>query len=184
MESPATIKWRTQRISICLRFVALIVSLAGVIAFGWAQGQHDGQQPEVLTEDLGNHLLAPVTGTIEYTLIWSLIIIPVELSTPTVLQPGLYVAFDLIAWIAPSVAVSLYLAIQEPYYTGEGYTCGRNASPSCDGKEVANVEHFGTAMVFLAIIIHLGLFAAACRATDKLRKSQRVSTKEGVENTA
>ncbi|KAL4793763.1 hypothetical protein BDV19DRAFT_213263 [Aspergillus venezuelensis] len=175
MESPASIKWRSHWVTLCLRFIAFIASLASVIAFGWSQGKHDGNI--VVTSDLGHHFIAPVTGTIEYTLIWSLIIIPVELSTPITLHPALSVTFDLIAWAAPLATVCIYLALHGPYYSGDGYPCGREAYGDCNGRQVANVEHFGTAMLFLAVAIHFGLFVMACRATDKLRKGQRGENK-------
>ncbi|RDW76863.1 uncharacterized protein DSM5745_06855 [Aspergillus mulundensis] len=173
MESPASTQWRSHRLSICLRSVALVASLAGVIAFAYSQDLHD--RGIVLTEDLGHHLISPATGTIEYSFIWTLIILSIELSTPLDLHPGLYVAFDFIAWAAVTVGLCLYLAIMQPYYTGDGYTCGRGYR--CNGKRVANVEHFGTAMGFLAVLIHFGFFVWACRATDRLRKSRRVSKK-------
>ncbi|KAL4940281.1 hypothetical protein BDV06DRAFT_196963 [Aspergillus oleicola] len=170
MENPASIKWHSDRVTLSLRFIAFISSLAAVIAFGWSQNEHD--QNRVETSDLGHHVIAPVTGTIEYTMIWSLIIIPIELSTPMTLHPALFVTFDLIAWIAPLAAVCIYLALHAPYYSGSGYPCGNMAYGECDGKQVANVEHFGTAVLFLAVIIHFALFVIACRATDKMRKGQ------------
>ncbi|KAL4987370.1 hypothetical protein BDW68DRAFT_177860 [Aspergillus falconensis] len=174
MESPASSQWRAHRVSICLRSLALLASLAAVVAFAYSQDAHD--RGVVVTQDLGHHLVTPATGTTEYAFIWSLIILSIELSSPTDLHPGIYVAFDLLAWAAVAAGVSLYLGVQEPYYTGDGYTCG-GVYPDCDGKRVARVEHFGTAMGFLAIVIHFGFFVWACRATDKLRKSQRVSRK-------
>ncbi|KAL2851882.1 hypothetical protein BJY01DRAFT_107169 [Aspergillus pseudoustus] len=171
LDSPASIKWRTQRLPICLRFTTIIASLAAVISFGYTQGLHDREV--VTSPDLGQHLITPVTGTTEYAFIWSLIIFSVELATPIPFHPGIYIAFDFIAFAAVSVALCLYLALMEPYFTG-GYTCGR-LEPDCDGKQAANVEFFGTAMGFVAVIIHFGFFVWACRATDKLRKSQRVA---------
>ncbi|KAL4957570.1 hypothetical protein BDW69DRAFT_156113 [Aspergillus filifer] len=159
MENPASIKWRSHRVTLSLRFIAFISSLASVIAFGWSQQKHDRNIVE--TSDLGHHVIAPVTGTIEYTLIWSLIIIPVELSTPITLHPALAVAFDLIAWAAPLATVCIYLALHGPYYSGDGYSCGNMAYGECNGKQVANVEHFGTAMLFLAVVIHFVLFVMA-----------------------
>ncbi|KAJ0426697.1 hypothetical protein BJY00DRAFT_339 [Aspergillus carlsbadensis] len=171
MESSASIKWRTQRLSLSLRFVTIIASLAAVISFGYTQGLHDR---DVLTAaDLGHHIVTPVTGTTEYALVWSLIIFSVELATPGPIHPGIYIAFDFIAFAAVTVALCLYLAFMEPYYTG-GYSCGRT-EPDCDGKQAAYVEHFGTAVGFIAVIIHFGFFVWACRATDKLRKSLRVT---------
>ncbi|KAL2812952.1 hypothetical protein BJX63DRAFT_395310 [Aspergillus granulosus] len=176
MVSPARIKWRTQRPSLCLRFVTIVTSLAAVISFGYTQGLHDR---DVLTAaDLGHHLITPVTGTTEYALIWSLIIFSIELATPIPTHPGIYIAFDFIAFAAVAVALSLYLALMEPYLTG-GYDCGR-LEPGCDGKQAANIEHFGTAMGFLAVIIHFGFFVWACRATDKLRKGQQVAKAQDV----
>ncbi|KAL4994644.1 hypothetical protein BDV10DRAFT_188845 [Aspergillus recurvatus] len=181
MESPASTQWRAHRASICIRSIALVASLAAVIAFAYSQNVHD--RGVVVTQDLGHHLVTPATGTTEYAFIWSLIILSIELSLPIDLHPGIYVAFDLLAWAAVATGVSLYLGIQEPYYTGNGYTCGRDY-PECDGKRVASVEHFGTAMGFLAIVIHFGFFVLACRATDKLRKSRHLSRKGAFNDTA
>ncbi|KAL4783808.1 hypothetical protein BJX76DRAFT_357593 [Aspergillus varians] len=181
MESPASTKWHTQRVSVCLRFVALIASLAAVIAFAYSQNLHDMEV--VTTADMGHHMVTQATGTTEYAFIWSLIIISIELSTPVDLHPGIYVTFDLIAWVAPAIGICLYLASMEPYYAGDGYSCGRDYR-DCDGKQIANVEHFGSAMGFLAVIVHFGFFVRACRATDKLRKSQRTWKKQMVGNAA
>ncbi|KAL4880309.1 hypothetical protein BJY04DRAFT_80219 [Aspergillus karnatakaensis] len=162
-----------RRLPIYLRFGAMVASLASVIAFGYSQDHHDREV--VLTEDMGGHVIAPVTGTVEYTLIWSLIIGCIELAHKPPIHPGIYVAFDLIAWIAPTVTLALYLAMHEPYFSGDGYNCGRDWRANCIGKQVASVEHFGTAMGFLAVIIHFMYFVWACIATDRLRKSQRAA---------
>ncbi|KAL4735128.1 hypothetical protein BDV11DRAFT_39893 [Aspergillus similis] len=180
MEFPASTQRRVPRVSIYFRCLALVASLAAVISFAYSQDAHD--RGVVLTEDLGHHLVTPATGTTEYAFIWSLIILSIELSSPVDIHPGIYVAFDFLAWAAVATGVSLYLGIQEPYYTGDGYACGRDYR-ECDGKRVASVEHFGTAMGFLAVVIHFGFFVWACRATDKVRKSQRV-LKEGAFNRA
>ncbi|KAL4899843.1 hypothetical protein BDW74DRAFT_106508 [Aspergillus multicolor] len=178
---PVSTQWRSHRVSIGLRSIALVASLAGIIAFAYSQDLHD--RGVVLTEDLGHHIVTPSTGTIEYSFIWSLIILSIELSNPLDLHPSLYVAFDFLAWAAVTVGLCLYLAIMEPYYTGDGYTCGRGYR-DCNGKRVANVEHFGTAMGFLAVVIHFGFFVWACSAADKLRKSQHVSKKVAFANAA
>ncbi|KAL4866975.1 hypothetical protein BDV12DRAFT_198704 [Aspergillus spectabilis] len=130
-----------------VRFAAMIASLAAVITFGYSQGLHDTDV--VIVSDLGNPIIAPVTGTIEYALIWSLIIGSIELAHAVPIHPGIYVA-------------------------GTGYDCGRDI-PNYDEKQVANVEHFGAAKGFLAVAIHFVYFVWACIATDKLRKSQRVT---------
>ncbi|KAL2860969.1 uncharacterized protein BJX67DRAFT_386127 [Aspergillus lucknowensis] len=173
MESPAKAKWQTQRLSICLRSIAMVASLAAVVSFAYSQDLHDREVVE--TADLGHHVVTPATGTTEYAFIWSLIILAVELATPVPIHPAIYIAFDFIAFAAVTVALCLYLALIEPYYSGDGYTCAR-LEPGCNGKQVANVEHFATAMGFLAVIIHFGFFAWACRATDKLRKTQRLQS--------
>ncbi|KAL2812334.1 hypothetical protein BDW59DRAFT_155311 [Aspergillus cavernicola] len=179
MESSASTKWHTQRLSICLRFVAMFASLIAVITFGYSQGRHDND--EVMVSDLGHHVVTPATGTTEYAFIWSLVIATIELSTPVPIHPGIYIAFDFIAFGAVTAAVIVYLLIQAPYYSGDGYSCGRDY-PDCDGKQLANIEHFATAMALLAVVIHFGFFVWACRATDKLRKSRRVSKKQGLSN--
>ncbi|KAI9375911.1 hypothetical protein BJX61DRAFT_41302 [Aspergillus egyptiacus] len=166
-----------QRLLTGFRAVAMIASLAAVIAFAYSQGQHDGG--EVETSDLGHHVVTPATGTTEYGFIWSLVILSIELATPVPIHPGIYIAFDFIAFAAMTVGIALYLAIHEPYYSGDGYSCGRYY-PECNGKQVANVEHFATAMGFLAVIIHFGFFVWACRAADKLRKSQRAAANQNL----
>lgn len=87
----------------------------------------------------------------EYTFVWSLIIASIELSLPVPIHPAIYLTFDLCAWAALVSTLIIYLTLHEPYYTGDGYGCGINGRPDCDGKLVANVEHFGTAMAFLAL---------------------------------
>ncbi|KAE8339495.1 hypothetical protein BDV24DRAFT_165241 [Aspergillus arachidicola] len=159
----------TPRTSICLRFVAAISSLAALIAFGWSQSMFESDT--VMVADLGHELVSPVTGATEYTFVWSLIIASVELSLPVPIHPAIYLTFDLCAWAALVSTLIIYLTLHEPYYTGDGYGCGINGRPDCDGKLVANVEHFGTAMAFIALVIHFGFFAWACRATHKARKS-------------
>lgn len=155
------------RIPIYLRFVALIASLAAVAGFSYSQVNHDNEM--VLTADLGHHMVTPATATVsqssmasrttallillqtQYAFIWSLIIIPIELSTPVALHPGIYVAFDLLAWTTVTVGVVLYLLFMWPYYTGDGYTtCGRDY-PDCESNHVAAVEHFATAMALLVV---------------------------------
>lgn len=74
MKSPLRAKWR---ISIYLRFVALIASLAAVIAFAYSQALHDSGI--VLAPDLGQHMVTPATGTVSQSiLLW-------RVNDPTVL---------------------------------------------------------------------------------------------------
>ncbi|KAB8233545.1 hypothetical protein ETB97_003643 [Aspergillus alliaceus] len=168
MASPATYKWCTQRTSIFLRSVAAISSLAALIAFGWSQTMFDSDM--VIVEDAGNSMVSPVTGATEYTFVWSLIIASVELSLSVPIHPAIYVTFDLLAWAALVISMTLYLLLMNPYYTRDGYSCGVNGRPNCNGKAVADIEHFGTAMAFIALIIHFGYFVWSCRAVDKMRK--------------
>ncbi|KAL5363772.1 hypothetical protein BJX96DRAFT_156219 [Aspergillus floccosus] len=151
-----------------LRIAAGICSLAALVAFGWSQTNFDNH--EVLAEDLGAPFISPVVGVLEYTLIWSLLAVSIRLSSLSPIHPAIYVTFDCIAWAALLAIMILYLALMSPYYSGDGYSCP-NYSADCIGKTVANVEHFGTAMALLAVLIHFGLFVWACRVADKFRKS-------------
>ncbi|KAB8254277.1 hypothetical protein BDV32DRAFT_157117 [Aspergillus pseudonomiae] len=159
----------TPRTSIYLRFATAISSLAALIAFGYSQSMFEGDM--VIVTDLTHALVSPVTGATEYTFVWSLIIASIELSLPVPIHPAIYLTFDLFAWAALVSTLIIYLVFMEPYFTGGGYSCGVNGGPDCDGKLVANVEHFGTAMAFIALVIHFGFFVWACRATHKMRKS-------------
>ncbi|KAA8648667.1 uncharacterized protein ATNIH1004_004552 [Aspergillus tanneri] len=149
MAFPVTNKWHTQRTSISLRVIATICSLATLIVFGWSQTMFESDM--LVVEDLGNAMVSPITGAAEYTFIWSLVILSVELSLPIPIHPGIFIAFDLLAWAALVVTLILYLLLMQPYYISDGYSCGVNGRPDCNGKIVANVEHFGTAMACIAL---------------------------------
>ncbi|EAU31693.1 conserved hypothetical protein [Aspergillus terreus NIH2624] len=168
MDPSAYIVRDTHRAVVSLRIVAGISSLAALVAFGWSQNNFDNG--EVLVEDLGAPVISPVVGILEYTLIWSLLAVSIRLSSQSPIHPAIYVTFDCIAWAGLLAITILYLALMSPYYSGDGYSCPTYTT-DCIGKTVANVEHFGTAMALLAVIIHFGLFVWACRIADKFRKS-------------
>ncbi|KAL4803385.1 hypothetical protein BDV18DRAFT_40521 [Aspergillus unguis] len=176
MTSPATLKWQMQRGAVCLRLAALLVNLAAVISFAWSQERHD--MGEVLSSDLGHHTVTPATGTTEYACIWALIIFCMELSTPVTFHPGFYIFFDLAAWVSVLIGVIWFLLFMNPYYSGDGYQCGRDYK-ECNGKLVADVEMFASAMALLGVVIHFGFFVWVCRATDKRRKSEQLARKGG-----
>ncbi|KAL4893990.1 hypothetical protein BDV59DRAFT_201304 [Aspergillus ambiguus] len=153
-----------------MRVVAGISSLAGLIAFGWSQYNFD--EGEILAEDLGSPFISPVVGVLEYTLIWSLLAVSIRLSSRSPFHPAIYVTFDCIAWAAILAMMIVYLMLMSVYNAGDGYNCSTYAGGGdCIGKAVADVEHFGTAMALLAMLIHFGLFVWACCVTDKFRKS-------------
>lgn len=88
---------------------------------------------------------------VEYTLTWSLIAVSIHWSSRYPLHPGFYAVFDLVACLAVLITLILYLILMAPYFTGEGYTCPGSYSSVCQGKMVADVEHFATAMGFLVL---------------------------------
>ncbi|KAF9891804.1 hypothetical protein FE257_003285 [Aspergillus nanangensis] len=139
------------RAILSLRAIAGFSSLAALAAFGWSQSMHDSD--EVVVSDLGHALVSPVVGAVQYTFVWSLIILPVRMSMSGPLHPGIYVTFDLFAWAAILATMIIYLMLMAPYFSGDGYSCGGSYSRSegCKGKTVADVEKFGTAMAWLAL---------------------------------
>ncbi|KAL5340179.1 hypothetical protein BJX70DRAFT_396953 [Aspergillus crustosus] len=165
-----------KRFPIYLRYAALVASLAAVIAFGYTQNLHDREV--VLVADLGNHLIAPVTGTIEYALIWTLIITAIEQSHPTPLHPGIYVAFDLIAWLAPTITMIIYLVAHAPYYQAKAMdiipVVGTTPIAMGSRSRMSSALRLQWGSWLCMFAIHFAYFVWGCVATHKFRKSQRV----------
>lgn len=80
---------------------------------------------------------------------WSLVVIPIQLSSPSPLHPGIYVSFDLLAWTTVLAVTLIYYLLMEPYFSGDGYSC--EVSWPCNGKAVAITEQVGGAFALLSV---------------------------------
>lgn len=87
-----------------------------------------------------------------YACTWALIVFILELSVPDI-HPGFYITFDLFAWVGVFIGVLFFLLLQEPYYSGDGYSCPDSYGYCSLGKTVASVEIFGAAMAYLGVYV-------------------------------
>ncbi|KAH3458314.1 hypothetical protein KXX05_004071 [Aspergillus fumigatus] len=124
-----------------LRTAALVTSAAGFISLAWSITHHKD-----ISDDGAGGINSIVLGTIAYAFLWSLVALTIRL-TPRRIHPGIYLAFDLIAFLANVIAGSIGLAVLAPAMEG-GYNC---YSAGCDGDAVLRVEIFAVVHVMLVI---------------------------------
>ncbi|KAH3191372.1 hypothetical protein KXV92_002873 [Aspergillus fumigatus] len=117
-----------------LRTAALVTSAAGFISLAWSITHHKD-----ISDDGAGGINSIVLGTIAYAFLWSLVALTIRL-TPRRIHPGIYLAFDLIAFLANVIAGSIGLAVLAPAMEG-GYNC---YSAGCDGDAVLRVEIFAS----------------------------------------
>ncbi|KAH1308379.1 hypothetical protein KXV70_005035 [Aspergillus fumigatus] len=102
-----------------LRTAALVTSAAGFISLAWSITHHKD-----ISDDGAGGINSIVLGTIAYAFLWSLVALTIRL-TPRRIHPGIYLAFDLIAFLANVIAGSIGLAVLAPAMEG-----GPKATPS------------------------------------------------------
>ncbi|KEY80494.1 hypothetical protein BA78_8357 [Aspergillus fumigatus] len=124
-----------------LRTAALVTSAAGFISLAWSITHHKD-----ISDDGAGGINSIVLGTIAYAFLWSLVALTIRL-TPRRIHPGIYLAFDLIAFLANVIAGSIGLAVLAPAMEG-GYNC---YSAGCDGDAVLRVEIFAYVIVFVNV---------------------------------
>ncbi|KAJ8176772.1 hypothetical protein LV161_008389 [Aspergillus fumigatus] len=125
-----------------LRTAALVTSAAGFISLAWSITHHKD-----ISDDGAGGINSIVLGTIAYAFLWSLVALTIRL-TPRRIHPGIYLAFDLIAFLANVIAGSIGLAVLAPAMEG-GYNC---YSAGCDGDAVLRVEIFAYVIVFVNVL--------------------------------
>lgn len=130
-----------------LRTAALVTSAAGFISLAWSITHHKD-----ISDDGAGGINSIVLGTIAYAFLWSLVALTIRL-TPRRIHPGIYLAFDLIAFLANVIAGSIGLAVLAPAMEG-GYNC---YSAGCDGDAVLRVEIFAYVIVFVNVVVHVML---------------------------
>ncbi|RJE24145.1 hypothetical protein PHISCL_03519 [Aspergillus sclerotialis] len=154
--------------------VRILAGLSSLISFAcFIYGQQAHETGLIDTADLGSPFVSPVLYCVEFAFVWSLVVIPIQLSSPYPLHPGIYVTFDLLAWVTVIPIIIVFFLLMEPYFSDGGYSCRSPDVWPCDGKSAAITEQVGSAFALFSAVLHFGLFVWACRATDKLRKSVR-----------
>ncbi|GFF62958.1 hypothetical protein IFM51744_11056 [Aspergillus udagawae] len=156
-----------------LRTAALLTSAAGFISLAWSITHHKG-----ISDDGAGSISSIVLGTIAYAFLWSLVALTIRL-IPRRIHPGIYLAFDLIAFLANAITGSIGLAVLAPVMEG-GYSC---YSAGCDGDAVLRVEIFAYMVVFVNVVVHLMLVvwaSWACHIERGKRTGERTG-KNGLE---
>ncbi|EAW09011.1 uncharacterized protein ACLA_077580 [Aspergillus clavatus NRRL 1] len=140
-----------------LRGAALLTSAAGFIAFAWSLKEHEREN---VFDDGAGSISAIVLGTTAYACLWSLVLLTVRLLMTGWIHPGVYIAFDMIAFLANTIGASMSLAVLAPVMSGE-YNCRRRG---CRGDLLMRVEVFGFVVVYINVVVYLILTAWACWA--------------------
>ncbi|PLN85492.1 hypothetical protein BDW42DRAFT_160602 [Aspergillus taichungensis] len=174
MGFPARAKWYSQSTNLSLRILTGVTSLIALCIFGWTNSRHEAGETELT--DMGGPLVSPVIAGTAYTLAWSVIAVCVELLSHKPIHHGIYVTFDLFAWSGLIATIVLYMLFMFPYFDG-GYRCAIDHD-GCNGKMLANLEHFATSMACLTAVLYFWLFVRSCISTHKQRKGEGASAKE------
>ncbi|GFF74386.1 hypothetical protein IFM60648_06957 [Aspergillus lentulus] len=153
-----------------LRTAALLTSAAGFISLAWSITHHEG-----ISDDGAGSINSVVLGTVAYAFLWSLVALTIRL-IPRRIHPGIYLAFDMIAFLANAITGSIGLAVLAPVMEG-GYSC---YSTGCDGDAVLRVEIFAYVVVFVNVVVHLMLVVWASWACHTERRGKRTG-KNGLE---
>ncbi|GIK07665.1 hypothetical protein Aspvir_003331 [Aspergillus viridinutans] len=131
-----------------LRTAALLTSAAGFVSLAWSMTHHKG----ISDDGAGESTPSSWEPYIAYAFLWSLIALTIRL-IPRRIHPGIYVAFDLVAFLANVIAGCIGLAVLAPVMEG-GYNC---YAGGCDGDAVLRVEIFAYVVVFVNVVVHLML---------------------------
>ncbi|KAL4865089.1 hypothetical protein BDV12DRAFT_175152 [Aspergillus spectabilis] len=156
-----------------LRTLSIITSLPVIPALAWAIPAHD----DVANDGVGYGLVPGVVAGTAYAFLWSTIALTVRLALHRSIHPGVYLAFDFIAFgLLASLAILMIIFI-EPFVSS-AYSCIHGAS--CAGDALRRVEWFGAIMALVCCATHFVLFVWACWATDQDRKIRKHALRKGV----
>ncbi|KAE8354336.1 hypothetical protein BDV28DRAFT_147170 [Aspergillus coremiiformis] len=145
-----------------LRIAAMVSAFTTIVVFAWALKAHD----HVYTDVNGASLCIMILISATYAALWSLIPLTIRSLLHRALHPGIYIAFDFIAFGAVFSTTVLTMSILTVYAEG-GYNCRGYA---CRDTALANVEFFGFAIALVNSVLHLILFVWACWVCDYHRK--------------
>ncbi|KAB8270439.1 hypothetical protein BDV30DRAFT_241432 [Aspergillus minisclerotigenes] len=145
-----------------LRIAAIVSAFTTLVVFAWAIKAHD----RVYTDIDGASLCAMILATASYAVIWSLVPLTVRLLIRRTLHPGVYIAFDFIAYgaVFATTVVTMILLIPN---AESGYAYRKSAYID---TTLPKVEFFGFATALLTSVLHFVLFVWACWACDRRRK--------------
>ncbi|KAE8358935.1 hypothetical protein BDV27DRAFT_163123 [Aspergillus caelatus] len=148
-----------------LRIAAIVSAFTTLVVFAWAIKAHD----HVYTDLNGASLCVMILATASYAVLWSLVPLTAWLLLRRSLHPGVYIAFDFIAFAAVFATTLVTMIVLTPIAEG-GYSCRRSV---CIDTTLPKVEFFGFAMALLTSVLHFILFVWACWACDRHRKQPR-----------
>ncbi|KAL2830839.1 hypothetical protein BDW59DRAFT_169998 [Aspergillus cavernicola] len=149
-----------------LRLLSIATSLPVFPALAWAMSAHS----DVFNDGVGIGLIPGVVAGTAYAFLWSCIVLVIHLAFRKPIHPGIYLAFDFIAFgLLASVTILMIIFI-EPFLNS-AYSC--ESGSSCKGEALRRVEWFEAVMALICCATHFVLFVWACWATDKDRKSKK-----------
>ncbi|KAL4914371.1 hypothetical protein BDW62DRAFT_220180 [Aspergillus aurantiobrunneus] len=151
---------------ISVRILSIITSLPAFPALAWTIPAHN----DVHTDSGGHSIVGGVVAGTAYAFLWSTIVLISRLAFHRPIHPGIYIAFDFIAFGLITSFTVLLMTFTEPY-VDRSYTC--RTGISCSGDTLRRVEWFGAIMALICCATHLGLFVWACWATDIVRKMKK-----------
>ncbi|CEL10424.1 hypothetical protein ASPCAL13543 [Aspergillus calidoustus] len=151
------------RVLLSLRVLSILTSLAALSTLAWTIPAHEN----VSNDGVGSGVTPGVVASTAYAFLWSSTVLILRYILHTPIHPGVYLAFDFIAFGLLAGCTIVMVIMIEPFFNSS-YACA--VGNNCDGGLLARVEWFGAFMGLVCCAIHLGLFVWACWATDRERK--------------
>ncbi|KAJ5183958.1 hypothetical protein N7492_001574 [Penicillium capsulatum] len=148
---------------------SFLSSLAAIIA--WAAAIVGHTSSDFREGILSAWFLTPLS----FACTWSLLILVFRTFTRRPIHPGIYVAVDLLSWLAVlilTIFTILFLPLR-----GIPKSCRYS---SCSGRTADQVAYFTVVMALLTAVLRFISFVWACWATDSRRKRPIKPTPEGL----
>ncbi|KAF7585766.1 hypothetical protein BBP40_010153 [Aspergillus hancockii] len=155
---------------VSFRIAAIASAFTAVVVFAWATRAH--QKLGIYADTDGAPLCGMILATTSYSLLWSMVPLTARLLLHRSLHPGVYVAFDFIAFGAVFATTIVTMILLIPAAEG-GYACRGGGYGVCRNNTLSNVEFFGYAIALLDSMLHFVLFVWACWACHRHRKQPR-----------
>lgn len=88
---------------------------------------------------------------VEFAMVWSLVAIPIQASSPSPIHPGIHVAFDLLAWSTVLATTLVFFPMMQPYFSSDSYGCEYSrAGKLCEWTSAGVAEPVGGAFALLS----------------------------------
>ncbi|KAL3455209.1 hypothetical protein BJX64DRAFT_78278 [Aspergillus heterothallicus] len=151
---------------VSLRALSILTSLATFPALAWIIPAHD----HVINDGVGSGVTPGVVASTAYAFLWSTIVLILRYIVNISIHPGVYIAFDFLAFGLLAGWTIVMVLFIEPF-VDMAYSC--RSVDDCDGDLLRKVEWFGGVMGLVCCSVHFLLFVWACWAMDRERKSRR-----------